>query len=101
MLTMNADALPRQRITITILLIKPAMTCSSHVIPLSGVQLDEHVRDVRGEINKDMKRAVQLAYGGVVASKKDDEDDKGGPSTAEDCEKALSLLAGTPLPHGA
>ena len=68
---------------------------------LFGVQLDEHVCDVRGERNKDMKRDVRLACGGVVASKKDDDDDKGSPRTAEDCEKVLSLLAGKPLPHGA
>ena len=67
---------------------------------LSDMQLEEHVRDVRGEINKDMKRAVRLAYGGIVGSKKNS-DDKGGPRTEDDCEKALSLHAGTPLPHGA
>lgn len=52
----------------------PGRACEDVLIPchqdlLSGVQLEDHVRDVRGEINKEMKKAVRLAYGGRVAPK--------------------------------
>ena len=82
----------------------PDRACKDVLIPchqnlLSGVQLEDHVRDVRGEINKEMKKAVRLAYVGRVAPK--DSEVTSVPSrTGQDRKMAESLLTGRSLPRG-
>ena len=57
------------------------------------------MRDVRGDINKEMKKAVRLAYGGCVALK--DSEVTSVPSrTEQDRKTAESLLIGRSLPRG-
>ena len=64
-----------------------------------SLKLEDHVRDVRGEINKEMKKAVRLAYGGRVVPK--DSEVTSVPSrTEQDRKMAENLLTGRSLPHG-
>ena len=88
---MNADALLRQRMTVPNLLTETLRKCSSHVI--KGVQLEEHMRDSRGENNNGHDKSGALAYGGIVAPI--DNNVTGGPSRTEE-----DLLAGKSPLHG-
>ena len=57
------------------------------------MQLEEHVRDVQGDINKDVKQAVRLHTAALWRPK-----DSNKPSmparTEQDCKAAQDLLAG-------
>ena len=74
------------------------MLISCHESLLSGVQLEYHVRDLRGEIIKEMKEAVRLTHSGLKVVALKDSDNPGVPSrTVQDCKKAQDLLAGDSL----
>ena len=61
------------------------------------MQLADNIRDVRGDINKEVKSAVKLAFGGLVAPR-DNQDSRVPQRTADDDREAQRLLIGRHLP---
>ena len=67
---------------------------------LCGMQWADNIRDVYGDINKEVKSAVKLAFGGLVAPR-DNQDSRVPQRTADDDREAQCLLIGRHLPLSA